>query len=136
VTACERCGFESPHPFRFCPQCGAPAGASARELRKTVTVLFSDVVGSTALGEALDPEAFRGILARYFDEVRRVLESHGGRLEKFIGDAVVAVFGVPVAREDDALRALRAAIAIRERLGELNDGFERSLAFGSRSARE
>ncbi len=83
------------------------------------------MVGSTSLGEQLDPEALRRVVGRYFDEVRRILERHGGTLEKFIGDAVVALFGVPVAREDDALRALRAAAEIRERLEVLNDEFER-----------
>jgi len=97
------------------------------QLRKTVTVLFSDIADSTSLGETLDAEVFGRVLQRYFDEVRSVLERHGGRVEKFIGDAVLAVFGVPVAREDDALRALRAAAEIRERLELLNDDFERGL---------
>ena len=96
-------------------------------VRKTVTVVFSDIVGSTELGDRLDPEAYRVVLERYFAEARSVFVRHGGRVEKFIGDAVVALFGVPVAREDDALRALRAAAEIRERLDELNAGFERDL---------
>jgi class 3 adenylate cyclase/tetratricopeptide (TPR) repeat protein len=103
-----------------------------RVQRKTVTVFFSDVVGSTELGDRLDPEVLRRLLARYFDEVRSTLERHGGTLEKYIGDAVVALFGVPLAREDDALRALRAAAEIRTRLAELNDGLERD--FGVRLA--
>ena len=98
------------------------------ELRKTVTVLFSDIADSTTLGETLDAEALRRVLSRYFEEVRVVVERHGGRVEKFIGDAVVALFGVPTTREDDALRALRAAADIRERLEMLNDEFERGLA--------
>jgi class 3 adenylate cyclase/tetratricopeptide (TPR) repeat protein len=98
--------------------------------RKVVTVFFSDLVGSTELGEKLDAERFRRLLGRYFDEVRAVLERHGGAVEKYIGDAVVAIFGVPVAHEDDALRALRAAAAIRERLADLNDDLERD--FGVR----
>ena len=81
--------------------------------RKTVTVFFSDIVDSTRLGEQLDPESLRRVLGRYFDESRTILERHGGHLEKFIGDAVVAIFGVPTTREDDALRALRAADEIR-----------------------
>jgi class 3 adenylate cyclase/tetratricopeptide (TPR) repeat protein len=94
--------------------------------RKTVTVFFSDVVGSTSLGESLDPEVLRSVMGRYFEEAQTVLERHGGTLEKFIGDAVVALFGVPVAHEDDALRALRAADEIRERLEPVNDDLERA----------
>jgi class 3 adenylate cyclase/tetratricopeptide (TPR) repeat protein len=96
--------------------------ASAESLvRKTVTVLFCDVVGSTSLGERIDPETTRRVMMRYFDEARAVLERHGGRVEKFIGDAVVAVFGVPVLHEDDALRAVRAADELRGVLGRLNE---------------
>jgi class 3 adenylate cyclase/tetratricopeptide (TPR) repeat protein len=87
--------------------------------RKVVTVLFCDVVGSTALGESVDPEALQGLLARYFERMKGIVESHGGTVEKFIGDAVMAVFGVPVAHEDDALRACRAAVEMREALPEL-----------------
>jgi len=79
------------------------------EVRKTVTVLFSDVADSTPLGEALDPESTRAVMSRYFDAVQGVLKRHGGTVEKFIGDAVMAVFGVPMLHEDDALRAVRAA---------------------------
>jgi class 3 adenylate cyclase/tetratricopeptide (TPR) repeat protein len=95
------------------------------EVRKTVTVLFADVTGSTALGEHLDPESMRGVMARYFDEMRSAIDAHGGTVEKFIGDAVMAVFGVPVVHEDDALRAVRAATQIREILGSLNVELER-----------
>jgi class 3 adenylate cyclase/tetratricopeptide (TPR) repeat protein len=87
-----------------------------RETRKVVTALFCDVSGSTALGEQLDPEVWRGVIQRYFDVMRATIERHGGMVEKFIGDAVVAVFGVPRVREDDALRAVRAASEIRERM--------------------
>src|SRR6478672_8202842 len=87
--------------------------------RKVVTVLFCDVVGSTALGESIDPEALQGLLARYFERMKAIIESHGGSVEKFIGDAVMAVFGVPTVHEDDALRALRAAVAMRDALPEL-----------------
>ncbi|HEY3551167.1 MAG TPA: adenylate/guanylate cyclase domain-containing protein, partial [Gaiellaceae bacterium] len=87
--------------------------------RKVVTVLFCDVVGSTALGESVDPEALQGLLARYFERMKGIVESHGGTVEKFIGDAVMAVFGVPVVHEDDALRACRAAVEMREALPEL-----------------
>ena len=93
------------------------AGRSPREVRKTVTVVFTDVAGSTALGERLDPEALRAVMARYFDVMRAALERHGGTVEKFIGDAVMAVFGVPSVHEDDALRAVRAAAEMRERAG-------------------
>jgi class 3 adenylate cyclase len=92
----------------------------AGEARKRVTVLFSDVVESTVLGEQLDPEALRRAMGRFFELMRSVLESHGGSVEKFIGDAVMAVFGVPQLHEDDALRAIRAAVEVRERLGALN----------------
>ena len=87
--------------------------------RKVVTVLFGDVVGSTALGESVDPEALQGLLARYFERMKAIVESHGGSVEKFIGDAVMAVFGVPMAHEDDALRGCRAAVEMREALPEL-----------------
>src|SRR6476619_3500026 len=87
--------------------------------RKVVTVLFCDVVGSTALGESIDPEALQGLLARYFERMKAIVESHGGSVEKFIGDAVMAVFGVPAAHEDDAVRACRAAVEMRDALPEL-----------------
>ena len=90
-----------------------------------MTVVFCDVTGSTALGERLDPEALRHVLGRYYAEMRAVLERHGGLVEKFIGDAVVAVFGVPVVHEDDALRAVRAAVEMRTALERLNDELER-----------
>jgi class 3 adenylate cyclase/tetratricopeptide (TPR) repeat protein len=95
------------------------------EVRKTVTVVFADVTGSTALGERLDPESMRGVMSRYFDEMRAAVERHGGTVEKFIGDAVMAVFGVPVVHEDDALRAVLAAEGMREVLGTLNVELER-----------
>ena len=90
-----------------------------REQRKVVTVLFCDVTGSTELGEILDPEALRSLLARYFQRMKAIVERHGGTVEKFIGDAVMAVFGVPVVHEDDALRAVRAAVEMREAFPEL-----------------
>jgi class 3 adenylate cyclase/tetratricopeptide (TPR) repeat protein len=95
------------------------------ESRRTVTIVFSDVTGSTALGERLDPEAVRHVIHRYFDEARAVLEQHGGRVEKFIGDAVMAVFGIPRLHEDDGLRAVRAATELRRRLAGLNEELER-----------
>ena len=98
---------------------------SGHESRKTVTVVFTDVTGSTALGETLDPEAVRRVMERYFETTAEVLTRHGGTVEKFIGDAVMAVFGVPRLHEDDALRAVRAAIEMRERLGRLNEELDR-----------
>jgi class 3 adenylate cyclase/tetratricopeptide (TPR) repeat protein len=95
------------------------------ETRKTVTIVFADVTGSTALGEQTDPEVMRRIMERYFEEMRSVLEKHGGTVEKFIGDAVMAVFGIPTVHEDDALRAVRAAVEMRDRLASLNEEFER-----------
>jgi class 3 adenylate cyclase len=96
------------------------------EARKIVTVVFADVVGSTALGEALDPETVRHMMERYFAEARAALERHGGMVEKYIGDAVMAVFGMPAAHEDDALRAVRAAVEMRERLAALNEELARA----------
>ncbi len=130
VTVCARCGQESPDGFRFCGVCGAPLEPTRppREVRKTVTVLFSDVAGSTALGERLDPESLRHVMARYFDEMAVVLEGHGATVEKFVGDAVMAVFGIPIVHEDDALRACRAACEMRDRLDELNVELERDHA--------
>ena len=89
------------------------------EQRKTVTVVFCDLAGSTALGESVDPERLRVLLAGYFEEMKTIVERHGGTVEKFIGDAVMAVFGVPTVHEDDALRAVRAAVEMRDALPEL-----------------
>src|SRR5262249_8810549 len=119
MPTCAVCGYEAAATFKFCPECGAAVAAGVHEQRKTVTVLFCDVVGSTTLGESIDPEALRALLARYFQRMKKIVERHGGTVEKFIGDAVMAVFGVPVAHEDDALRACRAAIEMREALPEL-----------------
>jgi class 3 adenylate cyclase/tetratricopeptide (TPR) repeat protein len=117
----------------FCSSCGARLGAaSSGERRKLATVLFCDVTGSTEMGERLDAESVRALMLRYFDEMRSAIERHGGTVEKFIGDAVAAVFGVPFAHEDDALRALLAATEMHERLSTLNDELERR--FGRRLA--
>ncbi len=120
MIPCPTCGTENPQRAKFCVECGAalegePAGR-ARSTRKVVTILFADVAGSTALGELLDPEAVRALMDRYFALMRRIIEAHGGTVEKFIGDAVMAVFGIPVVHEDDALRAVRAADEIRAAL--------------------
>jgi len=115
MTTCAGCGTENPDSAKFCNECGAAVAAPApREQRKTVTLLFCDVTGSTALGERIDPEALRAIMSRYFDVARAAIERHGGTVEKFIGDAVMAVFGIPVVHEDDALRAVRAALELRD----------------------
>ncbi|MGH2539851.1 MAG: adenylate/guanylate cyclase domain-containing protein, partial [Actinomycetota bacterium] len=120
MQACPSCAREIVGDFSFCPHCGeALAEAPAREQRKTVTVLFCDVTGSTSLGESIDPETLRGLLARYFERMRAIVERHGGVVEKFIGDAIMAVFGVPAAHEDDALRAVRAAAEMRDALPEI-----------------
>ncbi|HSC29451.1 MAG TPA: adenylate/guanylate cyclase domain-containing protein, partial [Vicinamibacterales bacterium] len=120
MLICASCGGENQAGARFCNDCGAAlATTPEREVRKTVTVVFSDVTGSTALGESTDPEALRALLARYFDRMKTIVESHGGTVEKFIGDAVMAVFGIPAAHEDDALRACRATIEMRDALPEL-----------------
>jgi class 3 adenylate cyclase/tetratricopeptide (TPR) repeat protein len=127
VLICPNCGKQSPEGFRFCGFCSAPlTPGEGHEVRKVVTVVFCDVIGSTSLGERLDPESLRGVMSRYFDVARAALERHGGTVEKFIGDAVMAVFGVPVAHEDDALRAARAAFELRESLVELNEELERT----------
>jgi class 3 adenylate cyclase/tetratricopeptide (TPR) repeat protein len=121
VVTCASCGRDNPVGARFCNACGAALATTApqREVRKTVTVLFCDVTGSTALGESTDPEALRELLARYFERMKAIVESHGGTVEKFIGDAVMAVFGVPLVHEHDALRACRAAVEMRDALPEL-----------------
>jgi class 3 adenylate cyclase/tetratricopeptide (TPR) repeat protein len=127
VSVCEACGHENPAGASFCNACGAPLAAPdpSTERRKTVTLLFCDVMGSTALGERLDPESLRRVLARYFDVAREAVERHGGVVEKFIGDAVMAIFGVPQVHEDDALRAVRAAEELLGALDRLNDELER-----------
>jgi class 3 adenylate cyclase len=121
MAVCAQCGRESPDDFGFCPACGGQLGAVAttREVRKVVTVVFCDLTGSTALGDRTDPEALRALMTRYYDAARAVLERHGGTVEKFVGDAVMAVFGIPVASEDDAVRAVRAAVELREGVHDL-----------------
>src|SRR5919206_2643659 len=120
MPTCSSCGQENPAGFRLCGMCGSPLQEAppAREERKVVTVLFCDLVGSTAQAERLDPEDVRALLSRYHDRVRTELERWGGTVEKVIGDAVMALFGAPVAREDDPERAVRAALAIRDWIAE------------------
>jgi class 3 adenylate cyclase len=123
VKICPACGEENPERFRLCGFCGTPFAAAEAppETRKTVTVVFSDLVGSTSLGESLDSESLRVVLGRYFAAMQAVLEDQGGAIEKFIGDAIVAVFGLPKLREDDAERAVKAAVAMRSALAEVNE---------------
>jgi class 3 adenylate cyclase/tetratricopeptide (TPR) repeat protein len=125
VTACTACGQANPAEARFCLACGTPLAAAAAaqptEERRLVTAVFSDIVGSTATAEQLDPEDVHSRLSPYFARVRAELEAVGGTVEKFIGDAVVALFGAPTAHEDDSDRAVRAALAIRTAIDELND---------------
>ena len=110
--------------------CGGLLAGAQEQRRKPATVLFCDIAGSTALAERIDPEAVRELMVAYFNEMRIAIEAHGGTVEKFIGDAVVGVFGVPIAHEDDALRGVRAAAEMRERLAALNEDLERR--FGAR----
>src|SRR4029079_3173942 len=117
---CGACGAANPPTAKFCAECGARLEVPERhEERKVVTVLFADLVGFTSRSEQLDVEDVRGTLAPFHASVRTVLESFGATVEKFIGDAVMAVFGAPVAHEDDAERAVRAGLAIREAIGDL-----------------
>ena len=127
MTACATCGSPLPEDARFCPSCGSPTTLpNAGQERKVVTVLFADVTGSTALGERLDPERFREVMQSYGNAMREEIEGEGGTVEKFIGDAVMAAFGVPAAHEDDPERALRASLRMMRRLDELNGDLERA----------
>ncbi len=127
MPACARCGEPNRDEATFCGRCGTrllptPPPTTAR---KVVTVLFSDVSGFTALGERLDPESLQQLMSRWFDETRRIIKRHDGTVEKYMGDAVMAVFGVPVVHEDDAARAARAALEMRDTLTDLNDELAR-----------
>ena len=137
MVTCPACGGENPERARFCLDCGVRlvVAVSDQTSRRTVTVLFSDIVGSTELGEQLDPEALRAVLGQYFTAMQGAIERHGGAVEKFIGDAIMAVFGLTAIHEDDALRAVRAALEMREALSALNAHLadERGLTIAMRS---
>jgi class 3 adenylate cyclase len=133
VKRCPSCGEENADKARFCQNCATPLDEPegvAGDVRRVVTIVFADVTGSTSLGERLDPEALRRVMGRYFDEMSAVIERHGGTVEKFIGDAVMAVFGIPRLHEDDAVRAVRAAAGMREALQTLNLDLEREHGVG------
>jgi class 3 adenylate cyclase len=131
---CANCGAENPAQSRFCNSCGArlEAPASPREERKLVSILFVDLVGFTARSDQADPEDVRDALQLYHANAKRRIEQHGGVLEKFIGDAVMAVFGAPVAHGDDAERAVRAGLRVLEGIDELNR--EHGLDLAARAA--
>ncbi|MGH2539065.1 MAG: adenylate/guanylate cyclase domain-containing protein [Actinomycetota bacterium] len=122
--ACAACGAQLPDGAGFCPACGTAVhredAAETLDERRVVSVLFADVAGSTTIGERLDPEQLREVLATYFGAMREEIEAEGGTVEKFIGDAVMAAFGVPVAHEDDPARALRSSLRMRHRLAAVN----------------
>ena len=118
ATSCTRCGADAADGARFCAACGAPLDGIGPGERKLATLVFADLVGSTELVAGRDPESMRALLAPFFELARSTLEEHGGRVEKFIGDAVMAVFGVPRAFGDEPDRAVAAALALVERLGE------------------
>ena len=133
MKRCPSCGEENADRARFCQDCATALGdtePSQIEVRRVVTIVFADVTGSTSLGERLDPEAMRRVMGRYFDEMAAVIERHGGTVEKFIGDAVMAVFGIPRLHEDDALRAVRAADGMRDALTAMNEDLERDYGVG------
>jgi len=127
VPVCAHCGTDNPDIAKFCLACGSPLAAAPppQEFRKVVTIVFSDLKGSTAMGEKLDSESLREVMTRYFDAMRAELEKHGGVIEKFIGDAIMAVFGLPKLHEDDALRAVRAAADMQRAQAVLNDELDR-----------
>lgn len=123
MQICPSCGEENPDRFRLCGICGTSLVPEtvAQEVRRTVSIVFSDLKGSTSLGERLDTESLREVLNVYFNEMRAVLERHGGTVEKYIGDAIMAVFGLPKLHEDDAVRAVRAAFEMKKKLEDVNE---------------
>ena len=123
---CPKCGEQNSETARFCQACGNPLAPpepepeAPVEARKTVSLVFCDLTGSTALGDKMDPESLRRVITRYFNDMKQVLVRHGGTVEKFIGDAVMAAFGVPTVHEDDALRAVRAAVEMQQTIEDMN----------------
>jgi len=137
MLICPACGQENPEGFRFCGSCGKPVTDEIRrprEERKVVTVLFADLVGFTGRAEQLDPEDVRAMLSPYYARLRSELERRGGTVEKFIGDAVMAVFGAPMAHEDDPERAVRAALAIRDAIRDEDAGLQVRIAVNTGEA--
>jgi class 3 adenylate cyclase/tetratricopeptide (TPR) repeat protein len=139
MAVCRSCGADLTPAARFCASCGAPVSARSGDERKVITVLFADLVGSTATGAAQDPEEFGAAIRPQLARIREALERYGGTIEKYIGDAVVAVFGAPVTREDDPERAVRAGLAIMDALGDaarvaINTG-EAVVAVGAQAER-
>jgi class 3 adenylate cyclase len=130
MQACPSCGEAVEPGDRFCSACGSPLGreSASATTRKLATLVSTDVRGSTEIAERLDLEAVRDVMERYFQAAREVLESHGGTVEKFVGDAVMAAFGIPTVHEDDALRAVRAAAELREAMAELNSELQQRYA--------
>ncbi|MGO9204937.1 MAG: adenylate/guanylate cyclase domain-containing protein [Candidatus Limnocylindrales bacterium] len=128
MASCPNCHRTVDLRYRVCGYCRAQlvANRPPQEVRRKVTIVTSDLKGSTSLGEKLDPESLREVLTLYFDEMRAVFESHGGTIEKIIGDAIVAVFGLPLPREGDALRALSAAAESQRALAALNEQLQRT----------
>jgi class 3 adenylate cyclase/tetratricopeptide (TPR) repeat protein len=130
MAVCPSCSVVNDSDARFCKGCGHALTASAPQRRRLATSVFCDLSGSTALAERVDAEVLFGLMARYFEDARSALEHHGGLVEKFIGDAVVGIFGVPEAHEDDALRACRAALDIQARVARLNADYEQTFETG------
>src|SRR4051794_22783579 len=125
VQTCSACGRENLDGSRLCGFCGESLVAPAEPRRKLASLVFCDMSGSTAMGERVDAETVQSLMLSYFHEMRGALERHGGTVEKFVGDAVLAVFGVPESHEDDALRACRAALEMQARVVSLNEELER-----------
>src|SRR5579864_4618240 len=124
LAVCPHCSSPVSEEARFCSNCGTQLAGAAVEERKLVTILFADITGSTTLGERFDPERWRVLLQRFFSVMTSTIEAWGGTVQKFMGDSVMATFGVPIVREDDAERALRAAFQMLERLTGLNAEFK------------